>query len=195
MFSGIITHTGEVTDASRSSISIRARRDVLEKLARGASIAVDGACLTVVKKDAKSFVADIMEETMRRTTLSKLRRGAKVNLELPMTAATFLSGHIVQGHVDGVAKVKEIRKKDASFIISLEAPAEISRYLVNKGSVAINGVSLTIIEVRGQTFSVGIIPHTWKATTFGTLKAGDLVNIETDILAKYVAKLIRTKKS
>lgn len=194
MFTGIITHQGSVRKASEDAIEVAAPRTLLRRLAKGGSVAVDGVCLTVVSRSAGSFAADLMSETVVRTTLGGLSRGASVNLELPATPMTFLSGHIVQGHVDGTGKVTAIRTKGSSAVISVTVPRSLMRGIVPKGSVTMNGVSLTVIGVSASGFSVGIIPHTGSVTTFGRLKPGDRVNIETDILAKYVEKLITHKK-
>ncbi len=194
MFTGIITHKGIIADASRSKFVVRAPRALAKKLARGSSVAVDGVCLTVVAKTADSFSADLMPETLEKTTLGGVAKGAQVNLELPATQKTFLSGHIVQGHVEGVGKVKSIQLRSTSRIVSVGAPRALLRHMLPKGSVAVNGVSLTVIGVTASGFTVGIIPHTWRATTFHYLTEGGAVNIETDILAKYSEKRINHKK-
>ena len=191
MFTGIITHRGTVTDKSRSKITIRTSRRLLHKLHTGASISVDGACLTVVAKKKNSFSADIMPETAKRTILGNLERGASVNLELPATLATFLSGHVVQGHIDGLGTLKEIRKHGTQYTLSIAVPRTLSRYIVPKGSVAINGISLTVIEAQSSRFTVGIIPHTWDVTMLHELVPGNRVNIEMDVLAKYIEKFVR----
>ncbi|HEY9585146.1 MAG TPA: riboflavin synthase [Candidatus Paceibacterota bacterium] len=188
MFTGIITETGTVASVSRSNIAIRASAPFVRKLRRGASVAVDGACLTVVAKDARSFTADIMPETQKRTALGALRRHDTVNLELPATPSSFLSGHIVQGHIDGIGTVKKILKKSTGHIFSFSVLPSIARYIVPKGSVAIQGVSLTVISVRSTTFTVGVIPHTLRATAMRRLVPEDTVNIEVDVLAKYAER-------
>ncbi len=188
MFTGIITETGTVADVSRSDISIRASGLFLRKLKSGTSVSVDGACLTVTAKNKSSFTADIMPETKRRTTLGNLRRGDTVNLELPATPNSFLSGHIVQGHVDGTGVVTKMRKEGASYILSFSCPRPLARSVVEKGSIALNGVSLTVIDAGASGFTVGIIPHTWQVTALHKLKRGGRVNIETDVLAKYAEK-------
>ncbi|MDP3965897.1 MAG: riboflavin synthase [bacterium] len=193
MFTGIITHTGTVAGKTRNTLAIRAERDILRALKRGDSIAVDGMCLTVTSKNTNSFSADVMSATFRRTNFSSLTAKSIVNLELPVTPQTFLSGHIVQGHVDAVGTVRQIKKDGNQFTLSISVPKQISRYIVPKGSVTVNGVSLTAIDAKSGSFSVGIIPHTWKSTMFHTLKKKSPVNIEVDILAKYVERLI-TKK-
>lgn len=191
MFTGIITETGTIANVSRSKIAIRASRAVLRTLDHGTSIAVDGACLTVIAKNKSSFAADIMPETMRRTTLGRLRRGDTVNLELPATPSSLLSGHIVQGHIDGIGTLKQIKIESDSHIFSISVPRTLARYIVEKGSVTVNGVALTVIDVRASEFTVSIIPHTWKMTMIHTLKPNDHINIEVDVLGKYIEKLIR----
>ena len=192
MFTGIILETGVVARASQSALAIRAGRALLRKLAAGVSIAVDGVCLTVTKKDAVSFYADIMEETRGRTALSALSRGARVNLELPATAHSFLAGHIVQGHVDGTAILARAVKKNNSRILKFSIAPALSKYIVGKGSVAVNGISLTVIDAGRNFFTVGIVPRTWKATTLRQLSKGDRVNIEVDVLAKYAQKILKS---
>lgn len=193
MFTGIITETGVVSSRAPARISIRASRNFVRALARGASVALDGACLTVVAKGKNSFSADIMPETARRTTLSDLRRGTSVNLELPATPASFLSGHIVQGHVDGVGTVEEIRKDGSDRILKIAIPRNLARYVVSKGSIALNGISLTVIQAGRGYFTVGIIPHTWNTTNLCTVMRGNAVNVEVDVLAKYVEKLVKKR--
>ncbi|HXK38713.1 MAG TPA: riboflavin synthase [Candidatus Paceibacterota bacterium] len=194
MFTGIITHTGTVVDKKRNTLAIYAGRDILRALKKGGSIAVDGVCLTVTAKNASSFSADVMSETFKRTDFSSLTAKSIVNLELPATPRTFLSGHIVEGHIDGVGTVKAIKKDGTQFTLSISVPRELSRYISPKGSVTVNGVSLTVISARPGSFSVGIIPHTWESTAFHTLKPSGPVNIEVDILAKYVERFFRIKK-
>jgi riboflavin synthase len=194
MFTGIITHTGTVAKISRSDIVVRAPRDILRSLKSGGSIAVDGACLTVTKKPANSFFADVMPETLERTNSGSLTAKSIVNLELPATPKTFLSGHIVQGHVDAIGIIKEIKKEKNQYTLFISIPRRFSRYIISKGSIAVNGVSLTVIDVKKNSFSVGIIPHTWKSTMFHTLKPKAKVNIEVDILAKYMEKLLSNSR-
>ncbi len=194
MFTGIITKTGTVIEAAPSRVAVRAERNTVRKLPIGGSVALDGVCLTVVSKKRDMFAADIMQETARKTTIGEMAHGHIVNLELPATPASFLSGHIVQGHVDGIGVVKKITAAKNRRIIEVAFPASLARYVASKGSIALNGVSLTIISIRSNRFIVGIIPHTWKATALFTLKLGSRVNIETDVLAKYVERLSARKK-
>ena len=190
MFTGIITETGIAERVPRGRIRVRAKRAFMKKMRTGTSISVDGACLTAAKKHTGEwFEADLMPETVARTNLGALQRGRAVNLELPATPSSFLSGHIVQGHVDGVGKVTGARRERGGLVLSLSFPPRLSRYIAEKGSVAINGVSLTVIETTRGTCAVGIIPHTATHTNLGALKKGDAVNIETDVIAKYLERL------
>lgn len=190
MFTGIITHTGTVADKTRNTLAIHAERDILRTLKKGESIAVNGMCLTVTAKTGNSFSADVMPETFKRTNFGTLTNGDSVNLELPATPKTFLSGHIVQGHVDAVGIVNGIKKDGNQFTLSISIPRQLSRYISSKGSITVNGVSLTVIGAKPGGFSVGIIPHTWESTMFRALKPKAEVNIEVDVLAKYLEKLI-----
>lgn len=190
MFTGIITETGVVTTRTRSRISLRTSQRFIRKLTRGASVAVDGACLTVVGKKARVFSADIMPETVGRTTLGHLSRGVCVNLELPASPTSFLSGHVVEGHIDGIGTLTKIAQKGNSRMLTFSIPRTLSKYVVEKGSITVNGVALTVIESGKNHFTVGIIPHTRKATNLSALKRGDKINIEVDVLAKYVEKFV-----
>ncbi|MBI4093355.1 riboflavin synthase [Candidatus Kaiserbacteria bacterium] len=190
MFTGIITETGTVVVRTQSGISISTNNRVLRRLKRGGSIAVDGACLTIVAKGKGSFSADILGETLQRTMLGSLSRGALVNLELPATLTSFLSGHIVQGHIDGVGKLISVVGKKNGRILKFSIPRALSKYVVQKGSIAVNGVALTVVNATMNHFTVHIIPHTWQSTSFQTKKIGARVNIEVDVLAKYVEKFV-----
>lgn len=185
MFTGIVTEVGTITERSKSAISIRAREPFVRRLTRGASVAVDGVCLTVTAKKKSVFSAEIMEETMRRTTLGRPVPRARVNLELPATPTSFLAGHIVQGHVDGIGTLLNIENKENSRVLKFSIPQKLSKYIVEKGSIAISGVSLTVVHAGKRSCAVSIIPHTRDATSIGSLKVGDEANIEVDILAKY----------
>lgn len=188
MFTGIITGIGTMKKRAAGGLEIAASPNIVRRLRVGESIAVNGACLSVISARGRTIKADVMEETWRKTMLGELAPGRKVNLELPLSAGSLVSGHFVQGHVDGVAKIRKIVKTGTSRLIELQAPRGISRYLVPKGSIAVNGISLTIIGAGKNTFSVGIIPRTWKNTALREIKAGDMANIEVDILAKYARK-------
>jgi riboflavin synthase len=190
MFTGIITHRGTIVKVSQNALAVRASSGIVRKLKKGGSIAVDGTCLTITRKTASSFSTDVTPETFKRTNIGTLKSWDTVNLELPATPETFLSGHIVQGHVDAVGTVKGVKKGGTLVALSISVPRKISRYIVTKGSIAVSGVSLTVIDARPGTFSVGIIPHTWESTMFRTLRPNSLVNIEVDVLAKYVENLL-----
>ncbi|MBV5336116.1 riboflavin synthase [bacterium] len=192
MFTGIITDVGTVRAVDRQG---EARFEIntafhLDDVAIGASIAHSGVCLTVVEKGAGWFAVQASGETLSKTTLGDWSAGTPVNLERAMKLGDELGGHIVSGHVDGVATVTEIRPDGESVRFTFESPAELERYVAPKGSVALDGVSLTVNEVDGRRFGVNIIPHTQHATTFGRLQAGDRVNMEIDMLARYVARLV-----
>ena len=193
MFTGIITHLGTVTKKSQTDLTIKTSSDLLKKLSQGTSIAVDGICLTVVAKDKVSFTINFMPETAEKTNIQYLKEGSEINLELPATADTLLSGHIVQGHVDTKGKITSITKKGNSYLFAFSIPKQLNKYLVEKGSIAVNGISLTVISVSADEFTVGIIPHTWEHTMLHAAKVGDYVNLEVDALAKYLEKLIKNK--
>lgn len=190
MFTGIIMYLGKVAEATDTRLIIQTDKDFLKKLSNGMSVAVDGICLTVVSYDKKSFVIDFIPETFRRTNIQYLQKNSLVNLELPANSETFLSGHVVQGHVDAVGKIKSIERKGNSRIFTFSIPKNISKYIVEKGSITVNGISLTVIDITKNYFTVGIIPHTWDNTMLYAAKDGDSVNLEIDILAKYLEKLI-----
>lgn len=189
MFTGIITNQGKVTETDENQLSVES--GLAKDLNIGDSISVNGICLTVVKASDSIFSVDFISETKSKTNIDSLEVGSDVNLELPATPISLLSGHIVQGHIDTTAEVREIIKEANQKTFILELKDNLSKYMVNKGSVSINGVSLTIIKVRDKEFSVGVIPHTYKTTTFSKLEVGNTVNVEVDVLAKYVEKLTR----
>ncbi len=192
MFTGIIEGVGTVRSVRRkgngAEIEIGCEFD-LERTNIGESIAVNGCCLTVTSRLGKAFWADVSEETLKVTTLGMLKKGDPVNLERALTVGARLGGHIVQGHVDGVGTVVEIERGSDTIEATFRIPAELARYIVEKGSVTIDGVSLTVTHCYNDTFSVSIIPHTALTTTFTRLKVGDKVNLEVDIIGKYVEKL------
>lgn len=162
----------------------------LSSVALGASIACSGACLTVVEKAAGAFAVDVSAETLSKTTLGGWREGTAVNLERPLKIGDELGGHLVSGHVDGVAEVIERRPEGDSIRFAFRLPPALAPYVAAKGSVALDGVSLTVNEVASETFGVNVIPHTAEVTTFGGLQPGDRVNVEIDLLARYLARLI-----
>ncbi len=190
MFTGIITHVGKVSEKSDKRLLVQTDTGLLNKLSKGMSIAVNGICLTVITHDKKSFTVDFMPETAKRTTIQQLQKDNLVNLELPATSETFLAGHIVQGHVDTIGNITAIVDNGNSRIFTVAIPNNMSKYIVEKGSITVNGISLTVIDISKKYFTVGIIPHTWDSTMLHTSTVGDSVNLEVDILAKYLEKLI-----
>lgn len=191
MFTGIIKNLGKISEITETKLTIETDADFVDELDSGASVAIDGICLTVVSQDKNSFAVEVMPETVNRTNLKSLQPESLVNLEMPAMPESFLAGHIVQGHVDGIAQLQSITDQGNSRILKFSITESVSKYIVEKGSIAINGVSLTVIEVGNDYFTVGIIPHTWGETMFHTFKAKDIVNIEVDVLAKYIEKLIK----
>lgn len=184
---------GQVSGIQRGSRSIRLTvgADVVLQDARiGDSIAVNGVCLTVTEFAGGCFVADVMPETMDKTSLANLKSGDRVNLERALRVGDRLGGHIVSGHVDGVGTIIEQNRQDIALVIRIAAPQKMLRYILPKGSVAIDGISLTVVEIRGDSFTVSLIPHTAKQTTLGWKSPGDPVNLETDIIGKYVERLL-----
>ncbi|HPD61665.1 MAG TPA: riboflavin synthase [Thermodesulfobacteriota bacterium] len=194
MFTGLIEDLGEIVQIGKKGNSFQltiASHFDLDTQDMGASISVDGVCLTVVELDKQRFTVDVSPETLERTTLQKRKPGDFVNLERALRISDRLGGHLVTGHIDGVGTIKSIDKKGNSLVVSIEVPKGISPYLIEKGSVSLDGISLTINKVTSNTFSVNIIPHTARITTIGRRKAGDGVNIETDLLGKYVEKFLQ----
>ncbi len=192
MFTGIIEEVGRVTSRQPGNLVIAASA-VLHEMELGGSIAVNGVCLTVTDFTANSFSVDIMPETLERTNLGLLTVGDKVNLERPLTLAKPLGGHLVQGHVDDTGMVVSILRNGGEMIIKFEAPPEVMRYIVKKGFIAIDGISLTIINSDTSSFQVSVVDYTRKHTTLGSRQAGDLVNLEPDIIAKYVEQLSQAR--
>lgn len=191
MFTGIIEELGTV--AGCGTRLVVECSTVLEDAREGSSIAVNGVCLTALDLAKNSFSADLAPETLARTNLGDLRAGSRVNLERPVTPATRLSGHIVQGHVDATGEMIALDAlRDGNWWLKVRAPAELDRYLVFKGSIAIDGISLTIASLEGDVLGVTILPHTYANTTLGTRRIGDRVNLEVDVLAKHVEKLIHS---
>ncbi len=196
MFTGIIEELGVVrrTQSSPTGASIVvAAREVLSGLKIGDSIAVSGPCLTVTAFDQDTFTAFVMTETLNRTTLGRLKPGHRVNLERAMLLGGRLGGHLVSGHVDAVVTLTQSSPQGGATLLNFEAPAELLRYIVTKGSVALDGVSLTVIKVESTGFSVGIIPHTGQETTLGTKEIGAAVNLEVDLIGKYVEKMLEPR--
>ena len=191
MFTGLVQGIGSVAGVERSEDGARVTiaTPLVAELSAGDSIAINGVCLTAVDLGGESFAADAMNETLARTSLGDLAEGSDVNLELPLRAGDRLGGHVVQGHVDGLGDV--IEQDDDGFArrIRIGAPAEVLRYVVEKGSIAVDGVSLTVTAVDERSFTVSLIPETLQRTTLGGIDAGRRVNLEVDVLAKYVEKL------
>ena len=195
MFTGIIEELGSVESIQYVAAGARLKihcQKVLEDMSEGASIAVNGVCLTAVEVRADSFSADLAPETLLRSNLGALGALSRVNLERPLSATGRLSGHIVQGHVDATGELRSLEALgDENWWLTVRFPAALDRYLVYKGSIAIDGISLTIAALEGDILSATIIPHTYKSTTLATYQPGTRINIECDILAKHVEKLIR----
>lgn len=195
MFTGIIEETGKVdkVNLGMGEIVIHAKK-VLEGTKIGDSIAVNGVCLTVTKTGSESFHADVMMETIRRTSLKNLKRGDKVNLERAMAADGRFGGHIVSGHIDGTGIIEKMEREGNAILITIKASSEILNLIVEKGSICIDGISLTVAAVTDYNFLVSIIPHTAKETTLQEKQPGDEVNLENDIIGKYVEKLVGVNK-
>ncbi|MEA2425067.1 MAG: riboflavin synthase [Thermoleophilaceae bacterium] len=185
MFTGLVEQMGEVRSAGTR---LAVATPLAAELERGDSISVNGVCLTAVDISADSFEADVMEETLERSALGRLREGDRVNLELALRVGDRLGGHFVQGHVDSTGSIESVEERDHSRVVRVNAPAEVLRYVVEKGSIAIDGVSLTVVDVDDAGFSVSLIPETLERTTLGSAIPGDPVNLEVDMLAKYAVK-------
>jgi riboflavin synthase len=192
VFTGITEEIGETAQAKPASLVITASR-VLQGMELGDSIAVNGACLTVASLDDSSFTVGVMPETLERTNLGLLRAGDEVNLERAVALGGKLGGHLVQGHVDDVGRVASVRREGGAVIMGFTAPPAVMRYIVVKGFIAIDGVSLTVITKDVSSFQVSIVDYTRENTTLGGRRVGDLVNLEVDIIAKYVAELSRAQ--
>jgi riboflavin synthase len=191
MFSGIIRELGEVVSIEKQELSavIEIRSKLFSECQIGDSVSISGVCLTVTKLSSDTADFDVSSETLRKTSLQTAEIGKKVNLETPLTLSTLLHGHIVQGHVDGVGEIQEMQQEGETYRVSVGLDKSLMKYLVPKGSVTIDGVSLTVGEIQDSQFSLYIIPKTWEWTTFQFYKVGTLVNVEVDILAKYVERL------
>jgi riboflavin synthase len=199
MFTGLIQETGEIVSTERPAaqnrgsatrITVKAEK-IPSELKTGDSVAVSGVCLTALDISDNQFSADLAEETLKRTSLQRLKVGSIVNLELPALAQDRLGGHVVQGHVDGVGSIvslQRIKYRDDWRLI-VELPSELSRYVVPQGSITVEGISLTVADLQGNRVEIAIIPHTWQATNLRALRDGDPVNIEVDVLAKYAEKM------
>jgi riboflavin synthase len=193
VFTGLVAATGTVRSLRDGRLELDA--ELAAELAAGDSIAVNGVCLTAVDATAEGFAADVMPETLRRSSLGPLGAGDEVNLELPLRATDRLGGHVVQGHVDGTGSVEELREEGFSRVLRIAAEPELLRYVVEKGSIAVDGVSLTVSAVDEDAFEVSLIPETLERTTLGSVEPGRTVNLEVDVFAKYVEKLTRARLS
>lgn len=196
MFTGIIEETGKVeavAKGSNSAVITIAAVKVLEDTKIGDSIAVNGVCLTVTSISGRKFSADVMAETLRRSSLGSLKHGSMVNLERAMAANGRFGGHIVSGHIDGVGVISSFEKEDNAVWVEIETPAKILRYIVEKGSITIDGISLTVAKLTDSSFAVSVIPHTGEETTLLNRNPGDIVNLENDIVGKYVERLMNFK--
>ncbi|MCW2776194.1 MAG: Riboflavin synthase subunit alpha [Nocardioides sp.] len=193
MFTGIVEELGTVEAIEDQGDAIRLTirsATVLGDAGLGDSISVNGCCLTVTEHDGVTWTADVMQETLDKTSLYGVQPGDRVNLERAVTAHTRLGGHIVQGHVDGVGTIVSRTPSEHWEVVEISLPAALSRYLVDKGSITVDGVSLTVVEAKDETFTVSLIPETLARTTLGSRRPGDRVNLEVDVIAKYVEKLL-----
>jgi riboflavin synthase len=195
MFTGLVADLGHVARVDRTADGVRltVESPLARELGEGDSVAVNGVCLTAVGICGDRFGADVMHETLRRSSLGDVDEGGRVNLELALRADARLGGHMVQGHVDGVGAVAGVRKDGFARVVTIEAPPDLLRYVVEKGSIAVDGVSLTVAEVGDTTFAVSLIPETLQRTNLGAAAPGTPVNLEVDILAKYVEKLVEAR--
>ena len=198
MFTGIIEEVGRVKALSKGPKSLRLTvqaHTVLEDTNLGDSIATNGVCLTVTDQSKDTFSVDVMYETLNRSTLKALSMGSVVNLERALTLHTRLGGHMMSGHVDGVGTIKKIEKEDIATKMTIHVPKDLTKYMIEKGSIGVDGISLTLVHVHEDRFVISLIPHTSMQTTLWQKRVGDEVNIEVDLIGKYVEKLLGTKKS
>ena len=198
MFTGIVEEMGVVTGLEKSLAGATLRilaQTVLDDVSRGASLAVNGVCLTVVTVTGQEIALDVSPETLSVTTMGSLVPGAPVNLERAMKVGDRLGGHLVSGHVDGVGSVLQRRQEGDTFVLVVEAPPEILRYCVPKGSVTVDGISMTINSLQDRAFTLTVIPHTAKVTTLGVKQPGDQLNLEPDLIGKYVERLLQDRRS
>lgn len=196
MFTGLVEEKGilkeKIPTGDGFQFVIEAKI-IMKDLQIGSSIAVNGCCLTVVKIFDNNFTVDTIEETLNKTNLGVLKQGMKVNLERPLAAEARLGGHFVLGHIDTIGKIENVKELSNSHWLTISFPEKFKQYLIYVGSVAIDGVSMTVAELKDNSFSVGIIPHTWKETIFADKKVGDTVNLEFDVLGKYVERIMESK--
>jgi riboflavin synthase len=193
MFTGIVEGTGRIAGIVERpggrvlTVDVGALAETLEI---GSSISVNGCCTTVVKRGERTFATELMEITLQKTNLGDVTVGSRVNLERPMRLNAELGGHMVQGHVDGVGEIIKVTKLESSHVVGIRLPQSLVKYVVATGSVAANGVSMTVAEITGDVMTLGIIPHTWEVTNFGDFRPGVRVNIEVDLIGKYIEKLL-----
>ena len=194
MFTGIIEETGTIlqvsTERNDARLEIRTKK-LPADIKTGESVSVNGICLTIIDRGSDWFAAQISTETLRRTSLKSARKGALVNLEWPLSSASRLGGHLVQGHVDGTGEFLEAKADGEGWVIRIGFPRELERYIVEKGSIAVDGISLTIASLSEGSFEIAVIPHTWKVTNLSSLDRGSPVILEVDIIAKYVERMIQ----
>ena len=198
IFTGIVEETGKiesVANGNKSAIITIIADKVLKGTKIGDSIAVNGVCLTVTSISGNKFTADVMAETIRRSSLGTLKHGSKVNLERAMAADGRFGGHIVSGHIDGTGVIRSLEREDNAVWVEIETPDKLLKYIVEKGSIAIDGISLTVAKLTDDSFSVSVIPHTGEETTLLAKKPGDIVNLENDIVGKYVERLMNFNTS
>jgi riboflavin synthase len=197
MFTGIIEEVGSVLNITRKGnfavLKVKCSK-VLKDTIIGDSIAVNGVCLTVTSMDASSFEADISYETIKKSSFADITQGSKVNLERALTLSTRLGGHMVSGHVDGVGKIEKLEQKDNAYILTIRYPQELDKYLAEKGSVTIDGISLTTARCSNGTFDIAVIPHTFSETSLSGKRHGAFVNIEVDVVARYLEKLLQSSE-
>lgn len=194
MFTGIIEEVGRVTVVSSGKLAIAATK-ILQGMEPGGSISVNGACLTVTEFSSNVFSVDIMPETLKRTNLGLLCAGDGVNLERPLTMEKFLGGHLVQGHIDDTGRIASVTQQGETTLVRVEAPLGIRRYIVEKGFIAVDGISLTVVNIDAASFTVSVVNYTLKNTVLGNRKTGDIVNLEIDIIAKYVERFNKSSSS
>jgi riboflavin synthase len=192
VFTGLVADLGTVTgvDATPDGVRLAVSTSLAPEIGEGDSVAVNGVCLTATAIADGEFAADVMHETLRRSSLAEVREGTTVNLELPLRATDRLGGHVVQGHVDGVGAIRSAEEDGFARIVEVEAPADLLRYVVEKGSIAVDGISLTVASVTDDAFTVSLIPETLERTNLGAAAPGQPVNLEVDVLAKYVERLV-----
>jgi riboflavin synthase len=193
MFTGIIEELGTIRRIEADDLGARLEVTSEQSAATcriGESLAVNGVCLTIVEKGSDWVAADVSDETLRRTSLGNLRPGSTVNLERPLTPSSLLGGHVVQGHVDATGRFIEARRVGDGYVVRIGHPTDLGRYIVEKGSISVDGISLTVASTGEDWFEIAVIPHTWRMTNLSRLDAGQSVNLEVDILAKYVEKMM-----